>query len=43
MKNVNDILKFLNDEIQTVQNDLLQKEYEAIILKLEKLIRWIEI
>jgi hypothetical protein len=43
LQDADDILKFLNDEIQTVQNDLLQKEYEAMILKLERLIRWIEI
>jgi hypothetical protein len=43
LKDANDILKFLNDEIQTVQNVLLQKEYEAMIQKLERLIRWIEI
>lgn len=43
LKDANDIHKFLNDEIQSVQNGLLLKEYEAMISKLERLIRWIEI
>lgn len=42
LKDANDIHKFLNDEIQSVQNDLLLKEYEAMISKVERLIRWIE-
>ena len=36
------LLKFLNDEIQSVQNDLLLQEYEVMIVKLEKIIGWIE-